>query len=129
MRSFTDHRRIVAVGNDQPRFPGQIALLFEIARQMRRHRPVETIAIVEIVEPFAVADQVRLGDLDFDDREAAVTVDCHQIGAAAVGKRHFAHREQVLAAEQPRNAARDIRSNRRSIGEARRVGLGGHPLH
>ena len=85
MRRFTDDRRIVAVGDDQTSFPGKIPLLFEDSREMRRHGPEETIAIIEIVEPFAVAEQVRLGDLDLDDREAAYTVDRHEIGAAAVG--------------------------------------------
>ena len=61
---------------------------------MRRHRPEEAVAIIEIVDPFAVAEQVGLGDLDLDDGQAALGVDRHQVGAAAVGQRHFADREQ-----------------------------------
>ena len=49
-------------------------------------------------------------------------VDRHQIGAAAVGQRHLAHREQVLTAEQAGYAARDFGGDRRSIGEAQDSG-------
>jgi hypothetical protein len=67
VRRLAHHRGIIAVGDDQPRFAGQVALLLEDSREVRRHRPEEAVAIIEIVEPFAVAEQVGLGDLDLDD--------------------------------------------------------------
>ena len=72
--------------------------------------------------------QVGLGNLDLDDREAPLRIDRHQVGAAAVGKGHLADSEQVLAAEQPSDSARDFGRDRRSVGKAGRLGLRGHRL-
>ena len=126
MRGLTHHRRIIAVGDNQAGCARKIALLIENARQMRRHGPVETVAIVEIIRPLAVPKEVRLRDLDLDDRESALAVDRHQVGAATVGQRHFANREQVLAAEQARHSARHVGGDRRRIGETGRLGQRGH---
>ena len=85
MRGFTDHRRVIAVGDDQPGLRGEVLLLLEQTGEVRRDRPEEAIALVEIIEPFAVADQVGLGDLDLDNRQPALGIDRHQVGAAPVG--------------------------------------------
>ena len=60
-------RGIVAVGDDQARGSGKIALMLEQCGKIRRHRPEEMIAIIEIVGPLGIIDQVGLGDLDLDD--------------------------------------------------------------
>ena len=99
MRGLAHHRGIVTVGDDQSRSIGQIPLLLEDSREVRRHRPEEAVAIVEIIRPLAVADKIRLGDLDLDDREASLAVNRHQVGAPPVRQRHLADGEQVLPAE------------------------------
>ena len=48
------------------------------------------------------------------------------LGAATVGERHLAHREQVLAAKQTGDSASDFGRDRRGIGEAQRIGQAGH---
>ena len=93
---------------------------------MRRHGPEELVAVIEIVGPLAVSKQVGLRDLDLDNREAAFRIDCHEVGAAAIRKRHFAYGEQVLPAEKTRHATRDFGGNWRGVGEATRIGQAGH---
>ena len=79
---------------------------------MRRHGPEESVAVIEIIGPFVVADQICLGDLDLDDGETALRIDRHQVRAAAVGKRHFADGEQVMATEQTRDSTGHFRCDR-----------------
>src|SRR5439155_9116943 len=87
MRGLTDHRSIVAIGNDQPRLAWQIALFVKDPRQERGDRPVESIAIFKIITPFPIADEVSLSDLDLDDGQAALRINRHEVGAAAIGQR------------------------------------------
>src|SRR5438270_12047183 len=77
MRGFADDGGIVAVCHNQTGFARQVALFLEYPRQMRGHRPIKTVAITEIVEPFAITEQVRLGDLDLDDGAAPLAIDRH----------------------------------------------------
>src|SRR4051794_41101180 len=93
VRGFTDDRRIVTIGDNQSRLRWQIAFLVENSRKLRRHRPKEAIAIIEIIEPLAVTEKIGLGDLDLDDRKSAFGIDRHEIGAPSVGEWHFANRE------------------------------------
>ena len=53
------HRGIVAIGDDQPAGAGMEAFLLErLQVEPGRHRPEEAVAIIEIVTPFAVANQI-----------------------------------------------------------------------
>src|SRR6185295_3696588 len=113
-------------GHDQSRFSRQVALFLKQSREMRRDRPEEAVAIIEIVEPFAVADQVGLRDLDLNDGETAFGVYGHQVCSPAVGQRHLAYSEQILAAKQAGNAPRDLAGDWRGIRKAQRIELGGH---
>src|SRR5438270_5144933 len=126
MRGFADHCRIVTIRNDQSGYTGQVALLIEDSREVRRYRPVKTVAIIEIVEPLAVSEKVGLGDLDLDDREAAAAVERHQIGTPTIGQRHFTDGEAILAAEQPGHAPSDVGRDWRNVSETQGLGLAGH---
>src|SRR5205085_9699071 len=84
----------------------------------RRHRPVEAVAIAEIVAPFLVAHKVGPGDLDLDDGDEALAVDRHHVRPPAVGQRHLAQGERILVEEQPGYAARDVLRRGRCVGEA-----------
>ena len=92
-------RRIITIGDQQTGFVRQEMRLVEQAAQALGHRPVKAVAIIQIVAPLAVADQVGAADLDLDDRQMAPGIDRDQVGAAAVGQRHFAHREPVATTE------------------------------
>lgn len=117
MRSIAYDRCVIAIGHDQASIVRKEALLFEEVGEVRRHGPKESVAIFEVVGPFAVAQQVRLGDLDLHDRERALGVDRHKVRAAAVRQRHFADSEEIVPAKQPGYAARDLARDRRQIRE------------
>jgi len=68
--------------------------------------------------PFGVAKQIGLGDLYLNNGEASLAVYGHHVGTPGVGKRNFAHRKNVAATEQARNAASHFGGNRRRIGKA-----------
>jgi hypothetical protein len=72
-----------------------------------RQAPVEPVAELEVVGPFAVAEQVGARGLDLDDHQLALGVDSHQVGAPAVAQRHLGERPDVVAREQPADAAGD----------------------
>ena len=96
-RRLAQDRGVVAVGDDHARSLGQER--FAVQRAMvepGRHRPEEAVAMVEIVEPFAVAEQIGARHLDLDDDDLAARVDRHDVGAAAAVERHFAHRRQIV---------------------------------
>ena len=126
MRGFANNCSVVAVSNDEAGVARQVTLFLEDLRQVRRHGPKETVAITKIIGPFAVAEKIGLGDLDFDDREAALPVDRHQIGAATIGQRHLAYCEQILSTEEARYAPRDFGGNWRGIRETGGLGDCGH---
>lgn len=117
MSGVADNRRVVAIRDNQTGLRGKIPLLFKQSRELRRNRPEESIAKVEIVEPFAVAEQIGPGDLDLDDRQPALGVDRHQIGAPPIGQGHFAYCEKVLPTEQASDSPCDLGRDRRSVGE------------
>ena len=80
-------------------------------------QPVE--AVVESILPFGVF-------VVLDDGQRALGVDGHHVGPPPIRKRHLAHGEQILPAEQAGNAASDLGRDRREIVEAVRLGLRGH---
>ena len=123
MHRFADHRGVVAVGDDQSGLSrADIVPPRRIARQMRRNRPEEAVAIIEIVEPFAVPDADRaLATLISTIVKAPLASIAIMSARRPFGKRHFADREQVLAAEQPGHPARDFRGDRRGMGETGRL--------
>src|SRR5207237_1088126 len=55
---LADDRGVIPVSDDQPGLAREVALLLQDPRQVRRHRPVEAVAIIQIVKPLAVADEV-----------------------------------------------------------------------
>ena len=126
MCRFTNYRCIVTVRNDQPSFARKISLFLEDSGQVRRNRPIELIAIFKIIGPLAVIDQVGLGNLDFDNGEAALCVDRHQVGTAAIGQRNFTNGEQILPAQKPSQPAGYVGSDWWSVGKTRGFGLRGH---
>src|SRR3546814_9471068 len=74
----------------------------------RGERPIEAVAPVAIVGPFAVTVQISAADLDLDDGDLALCVDRGQVGAPPVRQRHLGNRDQPRLREQPAHAARDI---------------------
>ncbi len=129
MRRFTHHGSVVTIGNEDSGIPRPETLVIEQGRQQVRNRPEESVAIIEIVDPFLVAEQIGAADLDLDDRQFPFGPDRHQIRAPAVGQRHFAHGEQILPAEQARHAARHLGRDGRSVDEAIGNRAGGHAGH
>jgi hypothetical protein len=119
VRRRPDDLGIVAVGDDQAGAIGaEIVAVEGREAEAGRHRPIEEVAIIEIVAPFAVAEQIGARDLDLDDDQPALGVDRDHVGAPAVGQRHLANREHVAAEEQPGHAAGDILRGERRVGEA-----------
>jgi hypothetical protein len=93
------------------------------------HRPEEAVAIIEVIAPFLVTEQVRPRHLDLDDHQLPLGTDRHHVGAAAVGQRHFAQGEKVGPEEQTCHAAGDVLRGKRHVGKAgvgARFALGGH---
>src|SRR5213078_3556243 len=58
VRGVTNDRCVIPVGDDEPGLGGQVAVLVEDVRQIWWHRPEETVAIIQIIEPFAIADKI-----------------------------------------------------------------------
>ena len=75
-------------------------------------RPLTPIPMAGL-EQRRIYDEIGLGDLNLDDREAALGINRHQVGAPPVRQRHLANSEQVLATEQTCHAARNLGSERR----------------
>ncbi len=97
---------VVAIGDDHPAAVGAVVRAVERpAIEPRRHPPEEAVAMIEIVGPFAIAQQIAALDLDLDDDHPSLGVDPHQIGAAAVAQRHFGQAPDIVAREQPRDPA------------------------
>ena len=127
---MTPRATSAAIGDDQPGDVGQEVGTVANPGKFGRHGPEEPVAIIEIVGPFAVAQEVGLRDLDLNDRQPTLGVDRHHVGATTVGQRHFADREQVLTAKQPGHAPRDLGCNGWRIletGRDQRFGGGTHP--
>ena len=119
MLGRAEHLRIVAIGDDQPGYVGTEMRLFEgLERKARRNRPAEAVTIIEIFVPLAIATQVRARAFDLDNRDAAFGIDRHDIGAPAVAKGNLANADQILPPEEPRDPARDISGDERSIVKA-----------
>src|SRR3546814_1750842 len=69
-------RRIVAIGDDQPGTRRQKGIAIERARvEPRRQCPEKTVAMIEILGPFCVPEQIGPRDLDLDDRDPALGID------------------------------------------------------
>ena len=80
----------VAIGHDHAAAIGTEALALERAAvEAGRYAPEEAIAEIEIVGPFAIAQQIAALDLDLDDDHPTLGVHSHQIGAPTVAERHF----------------------------------------
>ena len=126
MRRFARDHRVIAVGDDQPGRAWKEARTLANRRQRGGHRPIKAVAIIEIVQPRAVADQIGLGDFDLNNGEAALWIDRHHVGAATIWQRHLADCEQVLPAEQAGHSASDFGRDRGSVSETERIGLAGH---
>jgi hypothetical protein len=107
-RRRPENLRVIAIGNDHPAALRQERRGIERrAVQLRRESPVEAVAIVQIVGPFRVAQQIGAAHLDLDDGDPALGVDAHQIGAASAAQRHFGQAPGIVAREQPADSARD----------------------
>ena len=118
-RRLANHRRVIAIGDDEPgAIIAQAAAVEGREIEAARHRPEEAVAIIEIVGPLAVAHQIGARNLDLDDDQLAFGRKRHHVGAAAIGQRRFAEREHVGAEEHPGDAARDIAGDEREIVEA-----------
>ena len=57
----------------------------------------------------AAHEQVRARDLDLDDHDAAMRIQRHQVNAPTAIQRHLRHRHQIMAEEQPGDAATHLR--------------------
>ena len=99
------------------RHPERLGLEWR-AIEALRHRPEKPVAIIQILAPLAVAEQIGARDLDLDDGDHAAGIDRHHVGAAAVGQRHLADAEQIEVEEQPRDAPRHVLRGEGSVGEA-----------
>jgi hypothetical protein len=102
---FPDDRAFEAIGQDQTLVRRQ-----HIAREIAAGSEIEAIAIAEIVLPFAIAQEIRPARLDLDDCDPARMVECHQIGAPAVGERQLAEHRVVAVDQGADHPALDVRS-------------------
>jgi hypothetical protein len=94
-----------------------------------RHRPEEAVTIIQIVDPFVIAEQIGPRNLDLDDGQDPARADRHHVGPAPVGQRHLAQCVEILAVEQAGDSARHVLGHGRLVGEAagiRQTRSGGH---
>jgi len=100
---------VVAVGHDHAAALGQERRRVQRRAVERRWQaPVEAVAVLEIVGPLAVAQEVRAADLDLDDDDMPARVDPHEVGPPATAQRHFRQAPDVVTGEKPGDAAQDI---------------------
>ena len=100
---------VIAIGNDDSATVRSIAFAVQRAViEPRGHSPVETIAMIEIIGPFAITQQIAPLDLDFDDDDPPLGVDTHKVRPPPATQRHFGQAPYVVACEQPRYAPRDM---------------------
>ena len=110
-RRGADDLGVVAIGHDHPTVFGMKARVIETgAVEVRGQAPIEPVAVIEVIGPLGVAEQVGAADLDLDDDDPALGVDPHQIGAAVAPaglgrQRHFGDAPHVVAREQSANPA------------------------
>ena len=96
----------------------QEPFLFEQRTKMVRHGPEEAIAVIQIVGPFLVAEQIGLADLYFHDGQFAPWPHRHQIRPSPVWQWNLAHCEEVVTAEQASDPARNFGGDWRIVREA-----------
>ena len=114
---------VVAVGRDHAAAFGEKRVGFQWRTVQRgRQGPVEPVAIVQIVGPFAVTQQVGPAHLDLDDDDVAFGIDAHQVRPPSTAQRHLRQAPDVVACKQPSDAAGDVQGgDRRWCGRYRTV--------
>lgn len=102
---------IITVGHHDTAAIGAIVLsIKDIPVDLRRKPPIESIAEVEVIGPFAIAEQIAALDLNFDDDDPALRIETHQISAPSVAQWHFRHQPDIIPGEQALDAAADAAS-------------------
>ena len=108
-RGGTDNFPVIAIGHDDAAAIGAICVAFERAAiHPRGQGPEEPVAEIEIIGPFAIAQQVAPLDLDLDDDHLPLSVDPHHVRAPPIAQRHFGEAPDIVARKQPRYAAGDV---------------------
>ena len=70
--------------------------------------PEKPIAIIQIIGPFSIAQQITTSDLYFDNHHQTLGIHTHQIGAAPILERNLTKAPDVVTSKQPHDPARDI---------------------
>jgi len=98
---------IVTIGDDNPAGVRQERFCFQAGTiKVRGKTPIEAVAMVEIIGPFAIAQQIGPADLDLHDHHAAFCIDTHQIRTATVAQRHFRQAPHVITRKKATDATR-----------------------
>jgi DNA-binding LytR/AlgR family response regulator len=101
-RRLAQHRAAEPVGDDQAGLLRQ-----DLARELRRDREGEGVAIGLVLVPLLVGAEVLETGLHLDDEDLAAPPQRHQVGAPSVRQRHFGQRRIAQRRQQPTRPAGD----------------------
>lgn len=81
-RCRPDNLAIIAIGHNNPAFLGQIICTFERrAIKPLRNTPEKPVAMLKVIGPFAIAQQIASLNLNLNDDNFAFGINAHQISA------------------------------------------------
>lgn len=86
----------MGIGNDEAGLGRREGGSLEERRERFRHRPEEGVAVLPIVRPLAVSQEIAARELDLGQPHKAAGIDADEVGAAAIGKCHLANRREAV---------------------------------